>query len=446
MPLLSRLIEHAQKDQVHEPEGVVLDVVGMVVEVGGLRAAVGQTLEVRTDHGTSLELEVVGFRSDRLLASPLGSLSGVHAGAPARLSDRGATVGVGPDLLGRVFDAFGGPLDGGPKLSLAERYPIHRAPPPPFGRKPVKDVFSTGVRAVDSLLTLGVGQRVGIFAGAGVGKSTLLGMICRSSQADVNVVGLIGERGREVSDFVRQSLGVEGLARSVVVAATSDQPPLVRAHGAEAATAIAEYFRERGKSVLLVMDSVTRYAMALRETALSAGEPPATKGYPPSVFAALPRLLERAGTSTGDGVITALYTVFVEGDDLTDPIADAVKGILDGHIVLSRGLAEKGHFPAIDVLQSISRLAPEVTDQAHQGLASLVREALGTYRDASDLIQVGAYVAGSDPRVDSALSMVPKVNTFLRQSLGETTPFGQVRARLQALLSSQGQSHPPPRK
>lgn len=446
MPLLSRLIEHAANARVHEPEGVVRDVVGMVVEVGGLRAAVGQTLEVRTDHGTSLELEVVGFRSDRLLASPLGSLSGVHAGAPARLSARGATVGVGPDLLGRVFDAFGGALDGGPKLSLSERYPIHRAPPPPFGRKPVKDVFSTGVRAVDSLLTLGVGQRVGIFAGAGVGKSTLLGMICRSSQADVNVVGLIGERGREVSDFVRQSLGADGLARSVVVAATSDQPPLVRAHGAEAATAIAEYFRERGKSVLLVMDSVTRYAMALRETALSAGEPPATKGYPPSVFAALPRLLERAGTSTGDGVITALYTVFVEGDDLTDPIADAVKGILDGHIVLSRGLAEKGHFPAIDVLQSISRLAPEVTDQGHQGLASLVREALGTYRDASDLIQVGAYVAGSDPRVDSALAMVPKINTFLRQSLGDTTPFGQVRARLQALLSSQGQSHPPPRK
>jgi flagellum-specific ATP synthase len=419
MTLLTRMIGQAAKAQVHEPVGVVQDVVGMVVEVGGLRASVGQTLEVRTENGTLLELEVVGFRSDRLLASPLGSLSGVHSGASARLSDRSAT------------------LDGGPRPMAGDRYPIHRPPPPPFGRKPVHDVFSTGVRAVDSLLTLGVGQRVGIFAGAGVGKSTLLGMICRSSQADVNVVGLIGERGREVSDFVRTSLGAEGLARSVVVAATSDQPPLVRAHGAEAATAIAEYFRDSGKSVLLVMDSVTRYAMALRETALSAGEPPATKGYPPSVFAALPRLLERAGTSTGEGVITALYTVFVEGDDLTDPIADAVRGILDGHIVLSRTLGEKGHFPAIDVLQSISRLAPEVTDQAHQGLASLVREALGTYRDAADLIQVGAYVAGSDPRIDSALAMVPKINAFLRQTLGERTPFGQVKARLQALLSSQ---------
>jgi len=436
MSLLSRMIDQASKAQVHEPVGVVQDVVGMVVEVGGLRAAVGQTLEVRTEHGSVLELEVVGFRSDRLLASPLGTLAGVHSGAAARLSDRGASVGVGPELLGRVFDAFGTPLDGGASLSLGERYPIHRSPPPPFGRKPVQAVFSTGVRAVDSLLTLGVGQRVGIFAGAGVGKSTLLGMICRSSQADVNVVGLIGERGREVSDFVRSSLGAEGLARTVVVAATSDQPPLVRAHGAEAATAIAEYFRERGKSVLLVMDSVTRYAMALRETALSAGEPPATKGYPPSVFAALPRLLERAGTSTGDGVITALYTVFVEGDDLTDPIADAVRGILDGHIVLSRGLAEKGHFPAIDVLQSISRLAPDVTDQNHQAAAGLLREALGTYRDASDLIQVGAYVPGSDPRVDNALTLVPKINAFLRQGLNEKTPFGQARARMQALLSN----------
>jgi len=443
MARLSALIERCSRAQTHEPIGVVQDVVGMVVEVGGLRAAVGQTLEVYTEYGDRLELEVVGFRSDRLLASPLGSLSGLHSGAPARLSDRAASVGVGPQLLGRVFDAFGHPLDGLPAPDFAERYPIHRAPPSAFGRKPVRDTFSTGVRAVDSMLTLGVGQRLGIFAGAGVGKSSLLGMICRSSQADVNVVGLVGERGREVSDFVRTSLGEEGLARSVVLAATSDQPPLVRAHGAEAATAVAEYFRDQGKSVLLVMDSVTRYAMALRETALAAGEPPATKGYPPSVFAALPRLLERAGTSTGAGVITALYTVFVEGDDLTDPVADAVRGILDGHVVLSRALAEKGHFPAIDVLQSISRLAPEVTDQNHQATASLLREALGTYRDAADLIQVGAYVPGSDPRVDAALTLVPKIHTFLRQPLNERTPYGQSRARMQALLSGHGDHHGP---
>jgi flagellum-specific ATP synthase len=432
----STLIERCARARSHDPVGVVQDVVGMVVEVGGLRAAVGQTLQVQTEHGEQLELEVVGFRSDRLLASPLGSLSGLHSGALARLSDRGASVGVGPELLGRVFDAFGNPLDGGPRPELAQSYPIHRAPPPAFGRKAVAEVFSTGVRAVDSMLTLGVGQRLGIFAGAGVGKSSLLGMICRSSQADVNVVGLVGERGREVSDFVRTSLGAEGLARSVVLAATSDQPPLVRAHGAEAATSVAEYFRDQGKSVLLVMDSVTRYAMALRETALSAGEPPATKGYPPSVFAALPRLLERAGTSTGAGVITGLYTVFVEGDDLSDPVADAVRGILDGHIVLSRALAEKGHFPAIDVLQSISRLAPEVTDATQQSTSGLLREALGTYRDASDLIQVGAYVPGSDPRVDNALTLVPKIHAFLRQGLTERTPFGQSKARMQALLSN----------
>ncbi|MEO8181210.1 MAG: FliI/YscN family ATPase [Deltaproteobacteria bacterium] len=431
----STLIERCARARAHDPVGVVQDVVGMVVEVGGLRAAVGQTLEVQTEHGEQLELEVVGFRSDRLLASPLGSLSGLHSGALARLSDRGSTIGVGPELLGRVFDAFGNPLDEGPPPELAQRYPIHRAPPPAFGRKPVAEVFSTGVRAVDSMLTLGVGQRLGIFAGAGVGKSTLLGMICRSSQADVNVVGLVGERGREVSDFVRNSLGADGLARTVVLAATSDQPPLVRAHGAEAATSVAEYFRDQGKSVLLVMDSVTRYAMALRETALSAGEPPATKGYPPSVFAALPRLLERAGTSIGAGVITGLYTVFVEGDDLSDPVADAVRGILDGHIVLSRALAEKGHFPAIDVLQSISRLAPDVTDATQQSSSGLLREALGTYRDAADLIQVGAYVPGSDPRIDNALTLVPKINAFLRQGLTERTPFGQSKARMQALLS-----------
>jgi flagellum-specific ATP synthase len=433
---LSSLIERCSRTQAHEPIGVVQDVVGMVVEVGGLRAAVGQTLEVQTEHGERLELEVVGFRSDRLLASPLGNLSGLHSGALARLSDRGASIGVGGELLGRVFDAFGNPLDGGARPDFGLRYPIHRSPPPSFGRKPVADVFSTGVRAVDSMLTLGIGQRLGIFAGAGVGKSSLLGMICRSSQADVNVVGLVGERGREVSDFVRSSLGAEGLARSVVLAATSDQPPLVRARGAETATAVAEYFRDQGKSVLLVMDSVTRYAMALRETALAAGEPPATKGYPPSVFAALPRLMERAGTSTGAGVITALYTVFVEGDDLSDPIADAARGILDGHIVLSRSLAEKGHFPAIDVLQSISRLMPEVTDATHQSTAGLLREALGTYRDTSDLIQVGAYMPGSDPRVDNALTLVPKIHAFLRQPMSERTPFGQAKARMQALLSN----------
>src|SRR5690606_20141861 len=268
----------------------------------------------------------------------------------------------------------------------------------------------------------------------GVGKSTLLGMICRSANADVNVIGLIGERGRELNDFIRNSLGEEGLARSVVVAATSDQPPLVRARGAETATAIAEYFRDQGKSVLLVMNSVTRYAMALREAALAAGEPPATKGYPPTVFAALPRLMERAGTSRGEGVITALYTVFVEGDDLSDPIADAARGILDGHIVMSRSLAEKGHFPAVDVLQSVSRLALEVTDDRQRKLAMQTRKLLGAYRDAQDLIQVGAYMAGSDPTVDAAVAAAPRLDEFLRQPVSEATPPNESWARLQWAL------------
>jgi FliI/YscN family ATPase len=329
-------------------------------------------------------------------------------------------------MLGRVVDATGAPLDGMALARGDHLLPVQASPPPATSRKPIELGFETGVRAIDGLLTLGRGQRVGIFAGAGVGKTTLLGMICRSSIADVNVVGLIGERGREVNEFLHGALGPEGLARSVVVVATSDQPPLLRARAAESATAIAEHFRARGKRVLLVMDSVTRYAMALREAALAAGEPPATKGYPPSVFASLPRLLERAGTGAGEGDITALYTVLVEGDDLSDPVADAVRSILDGHIVLSRALAERGHFPAIDVLQSVSRLAPVLMSPAHAGAASRVRDLLAAYREAADLIQVGAYVAGSDRRVDAACRLVPAIEALLRQALGERSAQSEV--------------------
>jgi flagellum-specific ATP synthase len=430
---LDRALAACERAPLHHPTGVVLDVVGLVVEVGGLRGAVGETLEVLSDNGERLPIEVVGFRNGRVLATPLGPLKGIRAGAVVTTSARGSTIAVGSGLLGRVVDAFGMPLDGGPELETTDQVSLHAAPPPPFARKPVNKAFSTGVRVIDGLLTLGVGQRVGIFAGAGVGKSTLLGMICRSSQADVNVVGLVGERGRELNDFIRSTLGEEGLRRSVVVAATSDQPPLVRARGAEAATAIAEHFRDQGKSVLLVMDSVTRYAMALRESALAAGEPPATKGYPPSVFAALPRLLERAGTDAGNGVITALYTVFVEGDDLSDPIADAVMGILDGHIVLSRQLAGKGHFPAVDLLASVSRLASEVAPPEVLEAASRVRDILGTYRDALDLIQVGAYSPGSDPRVDHAVGAMPRIDAFLKQAVHEPTKPEETRARLLGL-------------
>ncbi|HVU05609.1 MAG TPA: FliI/YscN family ATPase [Polyangiaceae bacterium] len=430
--MLERTIARAKTAPLHAPLGVVLDVVGLIVEVGGLAAAVGDSLTVHGD-GAELEVEVIGFRSGRLLTTPLGPLVGIRAGARVSRANRGATVTVSGGLLGRVIDAFGRPLDGGVELVPDRVVPIHAPPPPPFGKKPIEKPLPTGVRAIDSMLTLGVGQRMGIFAGAGVGKSTLLGMICRSAQADVNVVGLIGERGRELNEFVRNSLGAEGLARSVIVAATSDQPPLVRSRGAETATAIAEYFRDQGKSVLLVMDSVTRYAMALREAALAAGEPPATKGYPPSVFAALPRLLERTGTGTGAGVITALYTVLVEGDDLSDPIADSVRSILDGHIVLSRDIAQRGHFPAIDVPASISRLMPEICPEPELRTAATVRQMMSVYREAQDLIQVGAYVRGSDPRIDAACAAMPQIDGFLKQGLSERTTYAEAKARLDGL-------------
>jgi FliI/YscN family ATPase len=431
--MLESAIERCRNAPLHHPEGIVLEVVGLIIEIGGLRAAVGDTLIIETSRSSSVEVEVIGFRAERLVTTPLGSLSGIRQGAKVRHTHRGATVLAGDELLGRVVDAFGRPMDGGPPISTSTHYPVHASPPSAFERKPIVQQFATGVRVIDGMLPVGIGQRMGIFAGAGVGKSTLLGMICRSSQADVNVVGLIGERGRELNDFIRNSLGKDGLARSVVVAVTGDQPPLLRARGAEAATAIAEYFRDQGKTVLLVMDSVTRFAMALREAALAAGEPPATKGYPPSVFAALPRLLERAGTGAHEGTITALYTVLVEGDDMSDPIADAVRGILDGHIVMSRTLAEKGHYPAIDVLQSISRLAPEIAPEVVLRSANSVRELLAAYREAADLIQVGAYQPGSDPRVELAIRLMPQLDGFLRQSVGDRTPLVDARARLQLL-------------
>ena len=431
--MLDQLLERCERAPLHVPLGTVLDVVGLIVEIGGLRAAVGETLSVLSGPAQSLDVEVVGFRGGRLLATPLGPLNGVRPGARVARTHRGPTIPVSPALLGRVIDSFGRPMDGGPSLQAFKSYPVNAAPPSPFDRRPIDRQLATGVRVIDGLLPLGVGQRMGIFAGAGVGKSTLLGMVCRSSQADVNVVALIGERGRELNDFIRNSLGAAGLAKSVVVTATSDQPPLVRARGAESATAVAEYFRNQGKSVLLVMDSVTRYAMALREAALAAGEPPATKGYPPSVFAALPRLLERAGTGGGAGVITALYTVFVEGDDLGDPIADAVRGILDGHIVLSRELAEAGQFPAVDVLKSISRLAPEIATPQDQAAAGAVRGLMAAYHDAKDLIQLGAYVNGSDPRVEAARAALPEITGFLQQRLDEHAAGPETLNRLRML-------------
>jgi flagellum-specific ATP synthase len=396
--------------------GRVHQVVGQLVEIVDVVPAVGTELEVLRD-GPPLKLEVLGFRDGRALAAPLGATNGVEPGARVVVKPHGAQAGVDDSLLGRIIDAFGEPLDDKPRPACRYRAPLHAPPPKPFARRRIDTPVETGVRALDALLPLGVGQRVGVFAGTGVGKSTLLGMLCRHARFDAVVVGLIGERGREVGDFVRGALGPQGLARSVVVAATSDTAPLVRVRGALRATAIAEHFARRGKKVLLVMDSVTRFAMALREATLAAGEPPLSKGYTPSVFAALPALLERAGTTDGEGSITAVYTVLVEGDDLQEPIADAVRGILDGHIVLSRKLADRGTFPAIDVLRSVSRLANEIAAPGHLHAASRVRELLGLYADAADLISIGAYVPGSDPRIDAARAAQPAIDGLVRQPL-----------------------------
>ncbi len=429
---LSEYIRRAQHAPAPPAEGRVSEVVGQLVLIDGLAAVVGGQLET-TVGSRKLALEVLGFRRGAVLAAPLGSVAGLAAGAAVRVSPAASFVMVGPALLGRVVDPFGRPLDGRSLPSCRGRSALHASPPPPFSRRPIAQILETRVRAIDALLPLGIGQRVGLFAGTGVGKSTLLGMLCRHSTADVIVVGLIGERGREVGDFVRGALGTVGLARSVVVAATSDTPPLVRARGALYATAVAEHFRDEGKSVLLVMDSVTRYAMALREASLAAGEPPLTKGYTPTVFASLPSLLERAGNSAHGGSITAVYTVLVEGDDLQDPIADAVRGILDGHIVLSRKLADRGLFPAIDVLRSISRLAPDISSRAHLDATQRVRDLMATYAEASDLIQIGAYVSGSDPRIDAARIAHPKIENLLRQRLDEGCPTSVALEAMRAI-------------
>ncbi len=427
---LSPYIERAHAAEPMAAEGQVHEVVGLLVEVVGLSAATGDRLEINLPD-RRLALEVLGFRQGRLLAAPLGPTAGVHHGMGVTRKARGAKVDVGEALLGRVLDAFGQPLDGRPAPVCTSRVPMRREPPQPFTRRPIHEQVETRVRVLDGLLPIGRGQRLGLFAGTGVGKSTLLAMMARRARADVVVVGLIGERGREVGEFVRNALGPKGLSHAVVIVATSDAPPLVRAQGALRATAVAEYFRDQGKHVLLMMDSVTRYAMALREATLAAGEPPVTKGYTPSVFASIPALFERAGNCEHEGSITGIYTVLVEGDDMNDPIADTVRGTLDGHIVLSRELAQRGVFPAVDVLASVTRVFNEITTPDHRTYANRVRELLGAYREASDLLKIGAYVRGSDARVDAAVAAVPRIEALLRQGLDETSSLQLVLKQLE---------------
>lgn len=423
------------KPLVHEAarpirEGVLVHVLGLILEVSGLEASIGDVCSVARGDANPVEAEVVGLRNGHTLLMPLATTDGLKIGAAVRHVRKSAEVAVGDGLLGRVLDGLGRPMDGRPLPILEDRAPLRGNYVSPLGRRPIDEPFEVGVRAIDGLLTMGKGQRIGIFAGGGVGKSSLLGMMVRRAKADVAVIALVGERGREVEEFVNRTLGDEGLAKSVVVAATSAAPPLVRVRAALLATTVAESFRAQGKTVLLVMDSVTRFAMALREIGLATGEPPATKGYPPTVFAALPRLLERAGTSEGEGSITGVYTVLVEGDDLSDPVADAARAILDGHIVLNRALAERGYFPAIDVAKSVSRIMPHVVNREHMQLAIGARELLSSYGEVEDLVTIGAYQQGAVPRFDEALHRMPRLERFLRQELDDSDGEASVIAAL----------------
>lgn len=425
------LINKVDKINTIKLTGKVKKVVGLTIEVEGIKAFVGELCKIFVENDKVVLAEVVGFENNGVLLMPLGVLTGVAPGSRVEATGKTLNVKVGMDLLGKVLDGLGRPMDNS-NIIAEKEYPLDNNPPDPLSRRRINKVMPTGIRAIDGFLTCGEGQRVGIFAGSGVGKSTLLGMISRYSDADVNVIGLIGERGREVKDFIEKDLGEEGLKKSVVVVATSDQPPLLRLKGAFTATAIAEYFRDKGLNVMLMMDSVTRFAMAQREVGLTIGEPPATKGYTPSVFAMLPRLMERSGTSD-KGSITAFYTVLVDGDDMNEPIADAVRGILDGHIVLSRKLAAQNHYPAIDVLSSISRLMPEIGDKKAIDKAGELRDVIATYKESEDLINIGAYQNGSNKRIDKSIVLIDDVNSFLKQGMNEHSSFNETMEKLLAI-------------
>ncbi len=404
--------------------GKVAKVVGLTVESIGPSASLNDLCRITSKDGAQTVMaEVVGFRDNRILLMPFDSVDGIGLGATVENTKKPLQVPVGPELLGKALDGFGRPMDGS-MLLTEDAYSVEASPPDPLKRNMIEDVLPLGVKAVDGLITLGKGQRIGIFAGSGVGKSTLLGMFARNTKADINVIALIGERGREVGEFIERDLGEEGLKRSVLVIATSDKPALVRNKAAKTATAIAEYFRDQGKDVLLMMDSLTRFSMAQREIGLASGEPPVTRGYPPSVYSEMPKLLERAGNA-GKGSITGLYTVLVDGDDFNEPIADTARGILDGHIILNRKLGHKNHYPAIDILQSISRCMSSIATKEHKAAAGKLKNVLATYSEAEDLINIGAYKAGSNKQIDYAISKIDAVNQYLMQQTDEKFLFDE---------------------
>lgn len=423
-----------------KPCGKINKIVGLTIESLGPPVEIGEVCTVTSSRSDKkITAEVVGFYQNTVILMPLGDMEDVGPGWEVEACGEKLKVPVGKGLLGRVLNGLGEPIDGKGPLIFDDHYPIFNSPPNPVERSLIKKPLPLGIKAIDALLTCGCGQRIGIFSGSGVGKSTLLGMIARNTKADINVISLVGERGRELNSFLQKDLGEEGLKRSVTVVATSDQPPLVRTRAAFTATAIAEYFRDQGLDVMLMMDSVTRFAMAQREVGLASGEPPVTRGYTPSVFATLPKLLERAGTSK-KGSITGIYTVLVDGDDLNEPISDAVRGILDGHIVLSRTLANRNHYPAIDVLASVSRLMNDVVTKEHKILAGRVKNILSVYREAEDLINIGAYVKGNNPRIDEAIKYIDKIQDFLRQDIEEKIDYQESLKKLEQIFD-EDESH-----
>ncbi|MCG1028701.1 flagellar protein export ATPase FliI [Virgibacillus halodenitrificans] len=430
------LLKAIDQSNPYKKYGKVIRVVGIMIESQGPEANIGDVcyIHASTSDRPPVLSEVVGFNNEKIILMPYSELTEIGPGCLVESEGRPLSVKIGRGLIGKVVDSLGKNLDKTDLPKGLSNYLTEQTPPNPMFRQPINEPIQVGVKAIDSLLTVGKGQRIGIFAGSGVGKSTLLGMIARNSSADVNVIALIGERGREVKEFIEKDLGKEGLKKSIVVAATSDQPALMRIKGAYTATAISEYFRDQGLNVNLMMDSVTRVAMAQREVGLATGEPPTTKGYTPSVFATLPKLLERAGTNEV-GTITAFYTVLVDGDDMNEPIADTVRGILDGHFIMDRKLAERGQFPAINTLKSISRIMNQITDKEHKNLAQQMRSLLAVYEENSELIQIGAYKRGTDPEIDRAINFYPKIQSFLKQEIFETISLEDSINKMKALLN-----------
>jgi len=438
MPVEMEKYHNLLKQPLVKTYGRVVKLVGLTIESIGPNANLNDLCWIYSnDRKQGIYAEVVGFRDDRMLLMPYGSVEGVGVGSLVESTGAPFRIPVGMDMLGMVLDGLGQPMDRNVTYHSQHSYPVEEMPPDPMTRQIISEVLPLGVKAVDGLITVGKGQRIGIFAGSGVGKSTLLGMFARNTRADVNVIALIGERGREVREFIERDLGEEGMRRSVVVVATSDQPALVRKKAAKTATAIAEYFRDQGKDVLLMMDSLTRFAMAQREIGLASGEPPVTRGYPPSVYSEMPKLLERAG-NTAKGSITGLYTVLVDGDDFNEPITDTARGILDGHIILSRSLAQKNHYPAIDVLQSISRVMSAVADGPHKKVAGQMKTVMATYGEAEDLIHIGAYKSGSSKEIDYAIRKMPEVNQFLLQEVGEKYAFEEIIQHMKEIFPEEG--------